>query len=198
MARGFSRKEEREREKIAAEKILYHIPPNAVRSIEELARLSREVKGLGIGYLSKSQLKWLYYGGEEYLKVSKPLIYKLIQEMKGVHGAFPVNLREVAEYLQERIRKKAKKGEVDEKWKRIVITASEVESILRFKRDPFFSKGEKTELMVDTLVEVLEEMYREEKKRHRKEEPEIKVALEVAKIWQERFRKVKEVVGDRS
>jgi len=112
-------------------------------------------------------------------------------KMEDVTGVFPVNLREVAESVQERIRERARKGELGEKWKKAVITPAEVDSILRFKRDPYFSKEEKTELIAETLVEVLEEMYEEEKARHRFEEPEIKVALEVAKKWLERFRRAK-------
>ena len=162
-----------------------------LRSIEELARLHREIEGLGLGYLSKSQIKWLYTGGFEAFKEAKPLIYKLLKEMEEVPGVFPVNLRETAEEVQTRIRERAKEGKIDRKWEKAVVTPSEVEKILRFKIDPFFSRKEKTELIIKTLVEVLEEMYEKEKARHRVEEPEIKVALEVAKKWLERFEKGK-------
>ena len=183
---------EKKRMKKTAEEILkslgtIRIPPNAIRSIEELAKIHREIEGLGIGYLSRSQIKWLEEGGMEVFKHTKPLIYNLLQEMWNKPGVFPVNLREVAEKVQERIREKAEKGEISNEWKDIRVTPSEVDSILRFKRDPFFSKQEKTRLMAETLVEILGEMYQEEKKRHKIEEPEIKVALEVAKKWLQKF-----------
>lgn len=189
----FESREEKERKetmkRILEEKGVIAIPPNAVRSIEELAKLSREIRGLGIGYLSRSQIKWLYSGGFEAFQKTKPLIYKLLKEMEEVPGIFPVSLREVAEAVQERIREKARRGEIDQKWEKVLVSAAEIDSILRFRRDPYFSKQEKTGLMAETLVEVLEEMYEEEKKRHRVEEPEIRVALEVAKKWLERFRR---------
>jgi len=191
----FERKEEEKRRK-KAEEILkslgtIRIPPNAIRSIEELAKLSREIKGLGIGYLGRSQIKWLEEGGMEVFRVTRPLIYRLLKEMQNVPGIFPINSREVAELVQERIRKKARKGKIDEKWKNIVVTASEIDSILRFRRDPFLCREEKIGLMAEALVEVLEDMYKEEKKKHNVEEPEIKVALEVANKWLSRFKKAR-------
>ena len=111
-------------------------------SIEELARLSTEIEGLGIGYLSSSQIRWLYSGGFEAFKEAKPMIYELLKEMEKVPCDFPVNLSEMAETVQERIREKAKRGEVDQRWEKIRVRASEIEVILRFKRDPFRSREE--------------------------------------------------------
>ena len=190
---AFESKEEKEMKKKADEILkalgTIRIPPNAIRSIEELAKLHREIEGLGIGYLSRSQIKWLEEGGMKVFEHTKPLIYKLLEEMWKKPGVFPLSLQEVAEKVQERIREKARKGEIDGKWENIRVTPSEIDSILRFKRDPYFSKEEKTKFMAENLVEVLEEMYREEKKRHRVEEPEIRVALEVAKRWLQKFRR---------
>lgn len=192
MARGFKTEEQARVDRVMKGASLYPISTKAIKSIEEIARLSRQIERLGIGYLSSPQIRWLETGGLEAFKETKPLIYELIMEMKEKEDAvpFPVNLREVAELVQERIRERAKRGKVDRKWERIVVSAAEVDEILRFKKDPFFSRGEKTRVVVDTLVEILEEMYREEKKRHRVEEPEVKVALEVAKEWKRRFDKV--------
>jgi len=181
MARKFASKEKREMEEILNQVLdlvgVYNIPPNAIRSIEEIAKLSRFIEGLGYGYLSRSQMKWLESGGYMALKKAKPYIAKLVKELMGKAGTFPVSLREVADRAQERAREKAKEGKIDKKWERIIITPAEVDSILRFKRDPYFSKGEKTRLTAEVLVEVLEEM----------KNPEVKPALEVAKIWLERF-----------
>ena len=188
-------KVERIMKKVLEEHGLVALPSNSLRSIEELAKLHRGIKGLGLGYLSRSQIKWLYSGGFEAYEKAKPTIYRLLKEMEEIPCVFPVNLREVADIVQERIRERAKKGEIDKKWEKIVITPAEIESVLRFKRDPFFSKEEKTELMVETLVEVLEEMYKEEKAKHKVEEPEVKVALEVAKKWLDRFRKAQKLTS---
>ena len=188
-----AKKMEEEMRRISMEKGITNIPPRSIRSIEELAKLSREIEGLGIGYLSKSQLRWLYSGGLEIFRKTKPLIAHLIEEMEKRPGMFPVNLRETAEMVQERIREKAKRGEIDKKWEKVAVTPAELDSILRFRRDPYLSKKEKTELMAEILEEILEEMYDEEKKKHRVEEPEIKVALEVVRKWLERFRRAKGV-----
>ncbi len=186
-----TRRMEEETQRILREKGVINIPPRSIRSIEELAKLSREIDGLGIGYLSKSQIKWLYSGGFEVFEKTKPLIARLLREMEKRPGMFPVNLREVSEMVQERIRERARRGEIDKEWKNVVVSPSEIDSILRFKRDPYFSKKEKTELMAEVLEEVLEEMYKEEKGKHRVEEPEVKVALEVVRKWLERFRRVR-------
>lgn len=192
---GFESPEEKERrekmKRILAEKGIVAVAPKVLKSIEELAKLSREIEGLGLGYLSRSQIKWLYSGGFDVYKETKPLIYNLLIEMEKVGGVFPVNLRNVAEIVQKRIRRKAREGVIDGKWKKITVSPSEIDAILRFKRDPYFSREERTKLMAEALVEVLEEMYQNEKKRHKVEEPEVKVALEVARKWLERFRRAR-------
>ncbi len=192
---GFESPEEKERrekmKRILEERGIVAVPPKVLRSIEELAKLSREIEGLGLGYLSRSQIKWLYSGGFDVYKETKPLIYNLLIEMEKVGGVFPVNLKNIAEIVQRKIRKKAREGVIDGRWKKVTVSPSEIDTILRFKRDPYFSKEEKTKLMAETLVEVLEEMYQKEKKRHKIEEPEVKVALEVARKWLERFRRAR-------
>ena len=192
---GFLSPEEKERrekmKKILEERGIVAVHPKVLRSIEELAKLSREIEGLGLGYLSRTQIKWLYSGGFDVYKETKPFIYNLLVEMEKVGGVSPVNLKNIAEIVQRRIRKKAREGVINRKWKKVTVSPSEIDTILRFKRDPYFSKKEKTKLMAETLVEVLEEMYLKEKKRHKVEEPEVKVALEVAKKWLERFRRAR-------
>lgn len=159
------------------------IPLNSIRSIEELAKLSENIKGLGLGYLCRTQIEWLYSGGFEYFEETKPVIYELLEKMEDVPGIFPLNLREMARMVEKKIRSKVRKGEIDKKWKDINVSAAELDTILRFKRNPFSSKGERIYLIAKALVEVLEEEYRKEKKRHKVEEPEIRIPLEVAKEW---------------
>lgn len=181
------KKRENRRKLEKAKKIIaLNIPSNSIRSIEDLARLSTEIP-IPIGYLSGSQIKWLEYGGMDYFKETKPYIYELLEKMKEIPGIFPVNLSDLALEVRDRIREKAQNGEIDEKWKNIKVTPSEVDTILRFKRDPFFSHGEKTGLVAKTIVEILHQQYEEEKRKLKYEEPEVKVALEVAKRWLEKF-----------
>jgi len=196
MAKEFARDEVRKREEILEKldvfDLMHALPKNSIRSIEELARIQRLVPGLGFGYLSTSQQRWLMQGGYDLIKATKPRLAKLVEELMEKPGIFPVRLVEVAELVQERIREKAKRGELPEKYKRAVVVPVEVDTILRFKKDPFYSRGEKTEAVAEALVEVLEDLYRKEKEKMKGEdEPDIKVALEVAKLWLSWFRKAK-------
>jgi len=156
---------------------LEQISKNSIRSIEEIAKLQRLIEGLGFGYLSPSQRKWLVSGGFDLLILQKPSLKPFLEELMKKKGEFPVSIYRITEKVKDRMKEKAQKGEIPSKYKNVIVSPSEVEAILRFKKDPWKTKSEKTKILAQTLVEILEEEV--------KENPRAKVVLEVAKKWKE-------------